>query len=330
MNELYELLYDHEVSKNNLKELLGLFNEDKFVSFIGAGLSAPLGIGLWKKILQELINMAKNKFSESVEFREEPKEWPQLASEVYNIFEKNDCVVLFYDKLVERLKPTTCSWTAIHYKLVNTFGIYLTTNFDATIEKAFIDIKEKKPNIQCLPDFSLLNLKNESLVYLHGNKTKRIFIFKKEEYDLFYPSVSEIQNGSQVLENFLKEFYKEKCIVFFGFSFEDYYLKEYFKSLPRIIEKEELSKERLYRSSDTEYKRKQFNHFLILSEDTCKRYRDRKIEGFCEEFESINIKPIVYRNDQHIFIDKLLDQLSIKKDNKKPVSLDQKEVSGEI
>ena len=334
MNGLNKFLYNNK-SKNNLEELLKLFSEDSFISFIGAGLSKPLGIGNWEELLNRLKKIVKDKFSIDIKFNKESKNWPQLmASYIYNIFNRYNSDSLFYDELIKGLQPQNCSWTSIHFKLIQIFKIFLTTNFDATIEKAFLDIEKRSPNKQCVPDFDPLELKKESIVYLHGNKTKRIFIFKKEEYDQFYPSVSKIQNGSTVLEDFLKILYRKKCFIFFGFSFKDYYLKKYFENLAYRVERDELINEQLYKSSEEGYRKKKYKHFLVISENTFNiidgKNKYEEIEKICTGFESINIKPIIYQKDYHVFIENLLDYLLKEKKVEKPVVLERKEINGEI
>jgi len=320
MNKLYSNLYNQNTSRNNLEELLKSFNESEFIPFIGAGLSQPLGINSWEDILEELKDIANNRFSANLKIPGDSKEWPQLASDIFNLFKKNGSESEFYGKLCEQSEPRNCNFTSIHSKLINTFNIFLTTNFDVTIEKAFRYIKNKKPNIQCLPNFKLLDLINGSIVYLHSHKTKKIFIFKKEEYDSFYPSVSKKQPCSRNLESFLERLYREKIIIFLGFSFRDCHLKEYFTKLANQIKDEEKINRQLHNISNYENDKKKIKHFLIISEDTIRiinqQNKFKEIKEFCDKYESINLKTIIYKKQQHIFIEDLLDKLSTEKERK--------------
>ena len=45
--------------------------------------------------------------------------------------------------------------------------------------------------LQKLPNFNVLTLfKEKTIVYLHGNNDDKHYIFREEEYDSYYPSVS--------------------------------------------------------------------------------------------------------------------------------------------
>ena len=54
-----------------------------------------------------------------------------------------------------------------------------------------------------------------------------MIIFKKDDYDKYYPSVSNLKEGyTRDLEEYIKYIFKNYTIVFFDFSFNDNYFKK--------------------------------------------------------------------------------------------------------
>ncbi len=321
MNILIDSIVDHPVNIQNLKLLIDSFNRNQFVPFIGAGSSIPLGEPAW----DELFKKMKNKYNVSVYIKKinGVPDYPGAFSRLYKkLKEKRN----FYENLFDTLKPKITSGTNLHLRLVDAFDCYATTNYDIPIEKAYLN--QKKLNLYKYYFFCPQpnqNLK-DSIVYLHGHKNIDFAIILREDYNYFYPTISN-KKGIPILETFLKHLYQNKCLVFVGFSFSDPYIRDYFKYLTKTI-------------PDI-----QCDHFLIIDEDVqiYKDFADKadkyKQSGLLVEadhkqhefynyiIKEYNIHPIVYKSGVHIFAENLFESLGNVGRN---VRIIEESISGEI
>jgi hypothetical protein len=327
VEDLYSYLYSDSKdpnifsrSKNNLETLINLFNKDKMVSFVGAGTSKPLEISDWNNLMDDLYNEARNRGFEG-SFKNNPKEWPQLAQEIYEYLEIKGNIDLYFSIIAKKMSPKNNTTTLTLIKMVLAIDLHLTTNFDNSIENAyrFLDYMStrykksefrKDYQIYCLPDFPLIQItKSLGLIcYLHGRDNKKIYILKKDDYETFYPSVSNSQDSVDCLENFLKECYKRSSIIFIGFSFRDYYVKEFFFKLAKEIERENKIIIDFFDKSGQSYKDRDIRHFLIVDPEILKEYENKAHDIF----ENFNIYPIIYKEGEHIFLEKLFEKLSLR------------------
>ena len=208
-------------SKNNYQELLEVFPKGRWVSFIGGGPSQPTGIGDWSKLLEELIQfkglgLSVDKYDGTL---------PQLASEIYSRYNALDCAEDFYEVVLSKTTPTETHATLFHHELIKTIRVHVTTNFDNVLDLAYDKYMDRPPaQRQCLPDFDPELLVDDSIVYLHANREEKRFVFRAEDFDFYYPSVSH-QNGSTSVESLLRHIYLQHQLLFIGCSFEDGYLR---------------------------------------------------------------------------------------------------------
>jgi hypothetical protein len=298
MAGLDDYVIDNPSNKDNLNNLLRSFDKESFIPFIGAGPSAVLGASDWGELTDNLckdfhINIKKKKLDGKVDY-------PKIFSNIYKkLSNKNQ----FYNKLFENIRPTKTEITGFHISLVELFNVYVTTNYDNPIEVAFKRQHNKELQKYFFSCYGINNLKN-CIVYLHGHKDIDFCIIKKEDYDYFYPTISN-KNGMPIIEKFLSEVFTNKSIIIAGFSFDDLYIYKYLNYL--------------YANNPF----KEFHYWLIdesfpiyagVIQRACE-YResghDDKADNVISEFfqGKINIKPIVYRSNQHIFIEKLFQKL---------------------
>jgi hypothetical protein len=143
---------------------------------------------------------------------------------------------------------------------------------------------------------------------LHGHKDIEFAIITEEDYDYFYPTVS-LKNGIPILENFLRELYSRRNILFLGFSFDDEYVYSYFRHLSKEISKKTPHFWILNESnpiySDSWKKAQEFRN-LGLNTDA-----DKAMNAFYNEFSGMYIYPIVYKSGRHIFIERLIRELGL-------------------
>lgn len=177
--------------------------------------------------------------------------------------------------------------TEIHEKIIENFDTIITTNFDAAFEEAFK--KEGKSfKIQVLPNFNPFTmLTGSTIVYLHGNKHIGKYIFRFEEYEAYYPSVTEENDRkgyvSYELENILKYLFKYFNIVFIGFSFDDRYFVDYLKKIIKEYEAEKAIHKQVF--NNKEHPVKDVKHFAIV-------YKDREKPDNTEQQKQEEKSPI--------------------------------------
>lgn len=283
------------VNEENIKLLKEVIQGDrkKVAVFVGAGVSDPLGIKTWYKLLSEMAN----EFNCEIDIAEciSQKGYPGTASEIYNHISNHADYLRF---LHNQFEPTKCNFTSLHLKVIDVFHTIFTTNFDSAFEKAFDD-RRVEFNTQKFPNFDPFTLfERPTIIYLHGNNDENKYIFRKEEYDVYYPSISGNNNGSYELENFLKAILSKISLVFIGFSFNDTYFKNFLKK----ARKEELLKEnKLHRSIfQVNHPRRSVNHFVIMPNNK---------PANIDEIENIGLKVILYEKERYVEIENIIDKL---------------------
>ena len=290
--------------------------DKKTVAIIGSGASYFIGIPTWDELLERM----KTEFGcTDINIKESilKQGYPKTASIIYD--KKGDSK-LYIDFLCRQCTPTRGSFDSLHMQLINVFKKILTTNFDTCFENAYKNkCHPNKPriNIHCLPDFNIDKLSyNNNLVYLHGHKKKKVFIFKEEEYKNFYPTYYNTQNSSD-LEEFLKIIFQIYNLVFIGFSFND---KAFVKYLRHVIQSEIKQKkdnfENLY---GIDYPRKVNKHrFVIISDEelSLEIQDQRKLNENKERdtlFKDLDFKVITIRGQNFNDIGKILEDIMERK-----------------
>ncbi|MHA1343952.1 MAG: SIR2 family protein, partial [Promethearchaeota archaeon] len=211
-------------------------------------------------------------------------------------------------------------------KILLAVNICLTTNFDKSIENAydFLNyiakhfssknyyvnlIKKYIPQLEEYP-----NSKHDKVIYyLHADVENEVFILRKNQYDKYYPSVSGLNNYSKCIENCFRFFYKNKNIIFIGFSFADRYVREYIFKLSKELKNENLLHQSIYSEEGKIFYPKQSSHFMLIDTNTDIWLKEKS--NIFKKFEEYNIFPIIYQSGLHIFIEQLFEYLSREKIN---------------
>lgn len=315
---LENYIVDNPLNRNNLDSLFSSFKKDSFVPFIGAGPSTVLGAADWKDLITNLCKSFGVKKFKKVK-NNGNIDYPRSFSKIFKIlndrgFKKEE----FYKKLFECIKPTATEATFFHLKLVKLFNACVTTNYDSPIEKAFQEHYRKAPSKYFFSSYGLNNFK-DCIVYLHGHKEINFCIIKAEDYEYFYPSVSK-KNGIPIIEEFLTEIFTKKSVIFVGFSFDDPYISNYMDLLESLEPFKNV-------------------HYWLISEstkdysETMQRAEEYKKAGAPDKAKDEvitfyngkrNIKPIVYKGHEHIFVEKLFETLT----ESLPVGFASGEISG--
>lgn len=305
-------------SKENLEQLFNMYNRTNMVSFIGAGTSKPLGIPDWEPLMNDLCAKAEIKGFNG-ELPNAQKEWPQFAQDIYDYLKEHGYSDHYFKTILSNMILKITSTTATLENLVLALDVHLTTNFDKSIQAAYdhlndLSDRSDSPSLKksyksyYLPDFDVPRMTDVSLIYyLHGSIDRGNYILTKTDYDTFYPSISgckELANCQ--LENFLKDRYRYNSIIFLGFSFDDCYVREFFERVAKDIDREQKIATDFYSQSRKVYEKRSIKHFLVINAGVL---ADKLGIDIHDEFEAMNIYSIIYKDGQHIFLEKLFQNL---------------------
>jgi len=258
--------------KNNVELLKNTYreNKDRIVFFAGAGASIPLGFKSWKKLLKEM----NEKFKTEINIDDYINKfgYPETASAIYDKIIIREEYINFLCEQFD-MKNAIARFNSLTKSIVNNFDTILTTNFDSSFEHAFADTNlplkeyglEKNIKTQTLPKFDIVDISSNNyiVIYLHGNQDSRRFILRKEEYQHFYRT--NYNKEPSELEDFLKEIFKNFSVIFFGFSFNDLYFKNYCEKI--LIEEFEQRKARYYNLYGETYPIELRKHFVFITEE---------------------------------------------------------------
>lgn len=310
-----------ELSEKNYRTLKAAFPHGKWVSFLGAGCSVTCGIPGWGAMLNRLIH-AKGLDLALSDF---DARYPELASEIYRRYEELSCVEDFWEEILTSTEPTTTSYTGLHPAAIAAIPVHITTNFDLNLENAYQDhLRGTVPSCQHFPHFDASELRENTVVYLHADRERKRFVFRKEEYDTYYPSVSGKQDGSRQIESFLRHVFEHFHMLFIGCSFDDRYLTGTFARISRQIAMEAALEERLPHGFKPD---RDIRHFALLqglepsgsqSEDEARRAERGRL---IEELQESHILAVHYRAKQHVDIETILRDLRRAREAAQPVAM---------
>ena len=281
------------------------YNNKKFIVFVGAGVAEATGLPKWKSMIESLYNLYPLNDINEKDLKNSDRS-PEIAQKIYDYLKKNNRINEYFEIIKKILQPTVSSYSASELDIVSTSNWIITTNFDTTFEAAFekkfeLEKSNKEIYIISLPDFEYKNLfESESIVYLHGKINENLIIFKQDDYDKYYPSVSNLKEGcTKDLEEYIKYIFKNYTIVFFGFSFNDKYFKKLLQNIYFDIKNsDELAAEKIgYKAKlDT------IQHYAFLKEDEYlvkeeNEYMSENIKKeIISELDKIGVSAILYKN----------------------------------
>ena len=290
-----------------------------FIVFAGAGVPRNAGVPDWRSLLKALLET--NPLDNFDIDNANPEEFPDIAQKIFDSLKQENREDYYYEVIKNNIKPTEVPYSTEQFEIVTTTNWIVTTNFDTTFESAFkkkfqVERVSKSPYVENLPDFSMKNqFLRESIVYLHGRAEERFIIFKTDDYEKYYPSVSQ-KNGAKDVEDYLKYIFKEYTIVFVGFSFNDFYVKTAFKNIYMELKRSDeiasakpsysprLSKIHHYAFlkridfGNNKYLIENHENFSPESEEYKKARELLESMKLDKELESMNIKAVRY--DEHI------------------------------
>jgi hypothetical protein len=308
----------------NYKLLIEEWNKFQSVSFVGAGTSVPLGIGDWETLAKNLKEYVSQNYPECINEEElnNKQDLPSYFERLFKIFEARNQKNEFHEIVFRKMEPLYNSTSLTLIKMILVINLHITTNFDSSIEKAYLFLeyladffgakgnkKFKTHSIPNLPSFLEIDRdKYDHLLYLHGKKRSN-YVLRMSDYEKFYLSDNNNGEYSKHIEETLKSYIKHTSLFFIGFSFNDIRVKN---ALFRLIA--EIRRDRLIEADFTGVSQPSTpKHFLLVS-DSSTNYKKGAWRYFFEEFEKQDIYPIIYEEDNHIFLEHLFDYLKSQED----------------
>jgi len=271
----------------------------KFIVFAGTGVERSAGVSGWSDLIKDLLRtLPKYNGKSDKEINdiiESNKPW-DLAQEVYDCLDQKQD---YHHIIADKIRPTESDYSVQQLEIFFTTKWVITTNFGNTFENAFKRLcefcnKNYKYKGDKLPNFDSKAFKNNKYVlsYLHGTTDEKFIIFRKDEYDHYYPNERGNNEYSTSIEDYLSDIYKEQTLVFVGVSFDDIYLKRLLKK----IYTKYLKNDTINSIGNPKYKPilPTIKHYAFL-----KNYNsDDKYQMLKDELVGLKIMPIEYDDNK--------------------------------
>lgn len=196
-------------AERDLKEIIEASKNNKLVFFIGSGFSKLCETDLIKiPDWSELINELKEDLTLSDE-----SDYLKIAQLYFLKFGQH----AYVNKIKSSIKELTPS--RFHKSLFDLSPRYIiTTNWD--------DLIEKTTNTMSLPYYLICSdtdlaqsQLDKKIIKMHGDFKQHNFVFKEDDY-------LQYSQNFPLIENYIKGIFSTNTIVFLGYSYSDYNLKQ--------------------------------------------------------------------------------------------------------
>ncbi|HFI4797780.1 SIR2 family protein [Elizabethkingia anophelis] len=204
-------LADIQIIKNAI-------NTNKLVIFAGAGISIDADVPSWATLISEITN--------DLDLPNNENDFLKIAQIYFNDRQEKE----YIEKIRNTLGHKKLRYNEIHEELfeLNPEHI-LTTNFEDLLEQVII--KNSLPFSVIKEDKDLPYSNNTKLlVKIHGDLDSGNIVFKEDDY------LSYSQNHP-LLDSFIKSIFASKVVLFIGYSFNDYNLKQVVQYVRDILGK---------------------------------------------------------------------------------------------
>lgn len=272
---------DHWYIRNvkRFEQLLVQISEGNLVPFVGAGISAQIGFPSWKK---HLIDQGKTSGIDSdyVNKLLNEGQYEKLIEEIEAKGYRDAFLREIRDIFSDKLEPNDT------YRLITDLfpNRALTTNYDQTLEQAYVTFKSSK--IQIIESSNILenlDYTRTSVIKLHGdiNYPTKCIISKKQYEDAYGEENLDL---SKPIPSLLKYYFENKSLLFLGCSLNRDRTMEVFKAAKEA------------------YPDELFSHFSIEAMPETKEEleeRNNYLAGF-------GISPIWYPKGCYEYIEKIL------------------------
>jgi hypothetical protein len=271
-----------------LNELVQAIKRQKIAPFIGAGISASLGLPTWGVALKELSKQLYIKPNKNIEDLIDAYKYIQAAELLYK---KNPQA---FANHVEDKFGINPNWTkqdyfngVLKYLPGISKGCVITTNFDKILENLF---KHDGSSFEGFMHGSQADSSfvtdliegNRCLLKLHGSaKEKKTFVFTETQYDKAYGTPISFKNE---LPRTLRQIYISHSLLFLGCSLDQDKTLELFSTVQESGE---------YQIPI---------HFAILNAPIDKDEQNTKRDFL----RNLNIKTICYPHGKHEYVEAIL------------------------
>ena len=204
-------------NEKDIKDIITASQNNKLVFFIGAGFSKlsetkSLKIPSW----EELINELKEDLNISNE-----SDFLKIAQLYFLKFGKH----AYYNKVKSSIKDLTPS--KFHKNLFDLNPHYIiTTNWDNLIENTAQE-KGLAYDLICSDADLAHSQLDKKIIKMHGSFQQHNFVFKEDDY-------LQYSQNFPLIENYIKGIFSTCTIVFLGYSYSDYNLKQIVSWITRI------------------------------------------------------------------------------------------------
>jgi hypothetical protein len=326
--------YGKVYSQAHLKMLLDITRAtpDNLVSFVGAGISKPLGSIDWKSLMESLLDYAGECTIEKCEALKaksatsdlDPKDYTRVADWILGDLPSEDKFHELIGKFYSQHKLQTTS-PILEY-LVLAIRIHLTTNFERCIENTYVHLGELASHLNGafsdLPtthyfqgEASFPSSRGDhAIYYLHADHIGNKYVLADSTYKEVYETQADNINTTKYIEHF----YNSYNIVFAGFSFDDSHVMKCFERLSKDLGNGSIRRNAGEAGEPSSQDRR---HFLLCpssGQNTLWNRYNRAVEPgteglamkrFFDHWKALGIYPIVYSSGQHVFLQRLFSDL---------------------
>lgn len=250
---------DHWYTRNEkrFEQLIGQISESNTVPFVGAGIPAQVGFPSWKK---HLIDQGKTSGIDASHVTTLLNEgnYERVIEEIEAKGYRDAFLREIKDIFSDKLEPNET------YRLITDLfpNKALTTNYDQTLEQAYVTFKSSK--IQIIESSNILenlDYTKTSVIKLHGdiNHPSKCIISKKQ-YEEAYGEMS--LDLSKSIPSLLKYYFENKSLLFLGCSLNRDRTMEVFKAAKEAFPDELFSHFSIEALPETKEELEERNNYL--------------------------------------------------------------------
>jgi hypothetical protein len=186
-------------------------NNNRLAVFVGSGISSASDLPSWSKLIDELVN--------DLELTNGASDFLKVAQLYYLEFGEHS----YYEK-IKKYFPSHTLPNLIHEYIFKLEPQYIiTTNWDDLLEKEIrrnAHIYDVISSDKDLVKSSQIN----KLIKMHGDFVNHNIVFKEDDY-------LQYENNFPVISNYIKSIISTHTILFLGYSYSDFNLKQIVKWL---------------------------------------------------------------------------------------------------
>jgi len=200
----------------DIKIIKNAINTKKLVVFAGAGISIDAGVPSWGSLIDEI--------KKELDLPESETDYLKIPQIYYNERQEKE----YIEKIRDVLGHKKLKHNEIHEEIFELNPEHvLTTNFEDLLEQVIN--KKSLPFSVVKEDKDLPYSHNTKLlIKVHGDLDSTSFVLKEDDY-LNY------SHNHPLIEAFIKSVFASKVVLFIGYSYNDYNLKQIVQNVRNIL-----------------------------------------------------------------------------------------------